>query len=253
QKLAVLNGERPRGLTPEDVEAVHREGREEGMTGIDPRYVVNRLASAVIRRDAPCITAVDVLRALRDGPTQHGMWTRASRSDLEQWVSLARQRYDREIRERVERAYLEGQDENARALFHVYLDQIEISLWPNRRLDPITGQRLEPDEELMRAIEDGLGITDVQRRSFREEVWMRVSTAGRREAWDHRIHPELQQAVEDRLFMDLRDLVKMHAAEPPDLEAEVKIRTIADRLAGAGFCPYCAREAVLYVGTLLAR
>src|SRR5579875_155421 len=100
-KLAVLNGERPRGLTPEDVDAVLKEAREEGMTGIDPRYVINRLASAVIRRAAPCITAVDVLRTLRDGADQHGMWTRVARGELEQWVSLARQRYDRDVRGRV--------------------------------------------------------------------------------------------------------------------------------------------------------
>lgn len=252
-KLAVLNREHPQGLTPEDVDVVQSEARDEGMTGIDPRYVVNRLASAVIRRRAPCITAVDVLRALRDGAGQHGMWSRESRSDLEHWVNLARQRYDRQIRDVVEQAYLEGQDENGRAVFHAYLDQVETSLWPNRRLDPVSGQRVEPNEDLLHAIEDGLGITDLQRRSFREEVFLRVSAAGRREAWDHRIHPELQKAVEDRLFSDLRDLVKMHLATPPDAEAEAKIEVVAERLLVRGFCAHCAREAVLYVGTLLGR
>ena len=256
-KLAVLNGERPAGLSPEDVAAIREESRQEGMTGMDPRYVVNRLSSAVIRAGRPCVTAVDLLRAIRDGVDQHGVWTRLRPEDLRQWVGLAKKRYDREMRAVVQEAFLAGHEEDARALFHTYLDQVEASLWPNRRLDPLTGQRVEPDEDLLRSIEDALGVSDVQRRSFREEVWLRVSAAGRREAWDYRVHPELQQAVEDRLFLDLRDLAQLQpepGRNPAGAEGiEPRWRELVARLERGPFCPHCAAATLQYVGSQLGR
>jgi len=251
-KLAVLNGETPRGVSPEDVQAIRDEAKREGMTGIDPRYVVNRLSSAVIRTERPCLTAVDVLKALREGVDQHGVWTRLKAEDLRQWIALAKKRYDQEARQAVQRAYLAGHEEDARALFHNYLDHVEASLWPSRRLDPLTGQRMEADENLLRGIEDALGVSDVQRRSFREEVWLRVSATGRREAWDYRVHPELQQAIEDRLFLNLREMVQLHQ-DAGDV-ADAKWDDLVRRLQEDGpFCPHCAEATLKYVGSQLGR
>jgi serine protein kinase len=251
-KLAVLNGETPRGVSPEDVETIRDEAKREGMTGIDPRYVVNRLSSAVIRTERPCLTAVDVLKALREGVDQHGVWTRLKAEDLRQWIALAKKRYDQEARQAVQRAYLAGHEEDARALFHNYLDHVEASLWPSRRIDPLTGQRMEADENLLRGIEDALGVSDVQRRSFREEVWLRVSATGRREAWDYRVHPELQQAIEDRLFLNLREMVQLHQDAGDVLDA--KWQDLVRRLQEDGaFCPHCAEATLKYVGSQLGR
>jgi serine protein kinase len=254
-KLAVLNGEPVPELAQEDREAVFQEALSEGMAGLDPRYVVNRLASAVIRRTRPCLTALDVLRALREGVAQQPLWDRGYAERLEEWIGLARRRYDATVLREVRRAFIDAFEENARALFNNYLDNVEAYLAPGRRMDPMTGQLLLPDEELMQSLEAPFGITESQRRSFREEVWLRTSAAGgRREAWDFRAHPRLREVIEDKLFTDLQNVIRVStAAGRPDPEQEARIRTVVDGLVQRGYCPECARETVRYVGVLLGR
>ena len=54
------------------------------MNGIDPRYIINRISSAIIRKEVPSINALDVLRALKDGLDQHAsISTRRSRKIYE--------------------------------------------------------------------------------------------------------------------------------------------------------------------------
>jgi serine protein kinase len=253
-KLAVLNGEPVPGLGPEDRAAVLEEARRDGMTGIDPRYVVNRMASAVIARRADCLTAIDLLRAIRDGIAMSALVDRGQAEKVEEWVQLARRRHDSHVRRVVERAFLESFDESARALFNNYLDQVEAYLTPGRR-DPVNGQPVRADEELMKSIEEALGIGEGQRRAFREEVWVRIQAAeSRRQAWDYRVHPRLREAVEAKVFQDLRDVIRMSVPTGrPDPDQEAKIRAVTDRLIGEGYCPRCARDTVLYVGALLQR
>lgn len=255
-KAQVLAGEEVRGLSPEDRDAVADEARHEGMTGLDPRYVVNRIASAVIARREDCLTAVDLLRSIRDGVEQHAAVDKLGADKVNEWVALARKRYDLAMRATVQRAFLSSFEEHARALFNNYLDNVELSLRSAQRTDPVTGHAVLPDEDLMRSLEEPMGITEGQRRSFREEVWLRIqASGGRSEAWSHRVHPVLSEAVEAKLFMDLKDLVKITTGSGrQDPEQDAKIRAVVSRLRDAeGFCERCAVNTVHYVGALLNR
>lgn len=255
-KAAVLAGEEVRGLAPEDRDAVREEARHEGMTGLDPRYVVNRIASAVIARQEDCLTAADILRSIRDGVEQHAAVDKLGTDKVNDWVALARTRYDAAVRAAVQRAFLGSFEEHARALFNNYLDNVELSLRQTPRTDPVTGNAIAPDEDLMRSLEEPMGITEGQRRSFREEVWLRIAASGgRSEAWTHRVHPVLSDAVEAKLFMDLKDLVKITTGTGrKDPEQDQKIQAVASRLREAeGFCERCAMNTVHYVGALLNR
>ena len=42
--------------------------------------------------------------------------------------------------------------------------------------DPITGEEVEPDEQLMRSIEEQIGISENAKKAFREEIMIRLST-----------------------------------------------------------------------------
>ena len=67
KKMRMYDGEAVEGFKDADLKEMQSEYLDEGMSGIDPRYVINRISSALIRHDAPCINALDVLRALKDG------------------------------------------------------------------------------------------------------------------------------------------------------------------------------------------
>ena len=69
--MRLYDGENVEGFNQVDVEELKKEFPNEGMHGIDPRYVINRISSAIIRKEVPSINALDVLRSLKDGLDQH--------------------------------------------------------------------------------------------------------------------------------------------------------------------------------------
>jgi len=67
KKMRMYDGESVEGYKAADVKEMQDEFLDEGMSGVDPRYVINRISSALIRRDMTCINALDVLRAIKEG------------------------------------------------------------------------------------------------------------------------------------------------------------------------------------------
>ena len=66
-KMRLYNGEEVEGFTLADVPEVKNEFEDEGMSGISPRYVINRLSSTLSEDGATCITPIDAIRAVKSG------------------------------------------------------------------------------------------------------------------------------------------------------------------------------------------
>src|SRR2546426_1955566 len=79
KKLKLYDGEEVDGLSGHDLRELQEEAVREGMDGISPRYVINRLSNALIRDNAACVNPIDALPALRDGLGQHTPITRRER------------------------------------------------------------------------------------------------------------------------------------------------------------------------------
>ena len=63
--MRLYDGENVEGFNQMDVEELKKEYPDEGMSGIDPRYVINRISSAIIRKEVPSINALDVLTFIK--------------------------------------------------------------------------------------------------------------------------------------------------------------------------------------------
>lgn len=251
-RLEVLNGEDVPGLSPDEAAAIreHAAQSSAGMEGLDPRFVVNRLAAAVVRRGGPCIDAPAVLRALEAGMGQHALAERTGSERLQQWIGQARRAYDERVRRDVERQFVAVFSDHARALFQRYLDQVDLWLRPPAPRGGDADGPAVPDEALMRSIEEPLGILEAQRRTFREELWLRVSAVGgQREAWDYRVHARLRQAVERRVFDQLADLLALEATGDAS-GAGGRLPAVVEGLAEAGYCARCGPGALKYVAEL---
>ncbi len=48
-------------LIPQTSMKLKKEYQDEGMSGIDPRYVINRISSTIISKENPSINTLDVL------------------------------------------------------------------------------------------------------------------------------------------------------------------------------------------------
>lgn len=256
KKLRLYDGEEVDGFGQKDVREFQEEALREGMDGISPRYAINALSQALAREDVSCLNPIDALRALRDGLDQHPSLTRAKREELLNIIAETRQEYDELAKKEVQRAFVYSFEESAKTLLDNYLDNVEAYCNKTKMRDPITEDEVEPDEKLMRSIEEQIGVSENAKKVFREEILIRLSSLARRGLrFDYTSHERLREAIEKKLFADLRDVVKITTStKTPDGEQLRRINDVVNRLAQQqGYCHLCANELLKYVGTLLNR
>ncbi|MGM0881884.1 MAG: PrkA family serine protein kinase [Bacillota bacterium] len=256
KKMRMYDGEEVEGFKEADLKEMQNEYIEEGMTGIDPRYVINRISSALIKQDMQCINALDVLRALKDGLDQHPSITKEERERYLNFISVARKEYDGLAKKEIQKAFVYSFEESARTLFENYLDNIESYCNWAKIKDPLTGEEMDPDERLMRSIEEQIGVSENAKKAFREEILIRISSYSRKgKKFDFTSHERLREAVEKKLFADLKDIVKITTSTKTPDESQLKrINEVTKRLIDEhGYCPVCGNELLRYVGSLLNR
>ena len=258
KKMRLYDGEDVEGFNQKDVKDLLAEGEEqgEGMTGVDPRYVINRISTALIRDQNSCINALDILRALKDGLSQHSSITKEEKDNLINLIATARKEYDEVAKKEVQKAFVYAYEESAKSLLNNYLDNVEAFCNSSKMIDPITGEELDADEQLMRGIEEQIGVSENAKKAFREEILIRISMLARKgKLFQYTSHERLKEAIEKKLFADLKDIIKVTTSiSHPDQEQLRRINDVTDRLVEQhGYCPICANEIVRYVGSLLNR
>lgn len=256
KKMRMYDGQEVEGFKEADLKEMQNEYIEEGMSGIDPRYVINRISSALIKQDMQCINALDVLRALKDGLDQHPSITKEERERYLNFISIARKEYDGLAKKEIQKAFVYSFEESARTLFENYLDNIEAYCNWAKIKDPLTGEEMDPDERLMRSIEEQIGVSENAKKAFREEILIRISSYSRKgKKFDFTSHERLREAVEKKLFADLKDIVKITTSTKTPDESQLKrINEVTKRLIDEHhYCPVCANELLRYVGSLLNR
>ena len=98
--------------------------------------------------------------------------------------------------------------------------------------DPLTGEEMNPDEKLMRSIEEQIGISENAKKAFREEILIRISAYARKgKRFDYNSHERLREAIQKKLFADLKDVVKITtSSKTPDEQQLKKINEVVARL-----------------------
>lgn len=256
KKMRLYDGEEVEGFRDADLKELQTEFLDEGMSGIDPRYVINRISSALIKQDVACMGALDILRAIKDGLDQHASIVKEDRERYLNFINIARREYDELAKKEVQKAFVYSYEESAKTLFDNYLDNIEAFCNWTKIRDPLTDEELDPDEQLMRSIEEQIGISENAKKSFREEILIRISAYSRKgRKFQYHHHDRLREAIEKKLFADLKDIVKITTStKTPDENQLKRINEVSKRLIDEhGYCPICANELLRYVGSLLNR
>src|SRR5690606_10526920 len=102
-----------------------KEHSDEGMNGIDPRFIMNRISSAIIKKEAKSINALDVLRSLKDGLDDHPSISKDDKERYLTFISVARKEYDEIAKNEVQKAFVYSYEESAKTLLDNYLDNVE--------------------------------------------------------------------------------------------------------------------------------
>lgn len=256
KKMRLYDGENVEGFNSVDLEELKKEFPNEGMNGIDPRYIINRISSAIIRKEIPSINALDVLRALKDGLDQHASISQEDREKYMNYIAVARREYDEIAKNEVQKAFVYSYEESAKTLMNNYLDNVEAFCNKNKIFDRLTGEEMNPDEKLMRSIEEQIGISENAKKAFREEILIRISAYARNgKRFDYNSHERLREAIQKKLFADLKDVVKITtSSKMPDESQLKKINEVVARLVDEhGYNTTSANELLQYVGSLLNR
>ncbi|SDQ06054.1 PrkA family serine protein kinase [Virgibacillus salinus] len=256
KKMRLYDGDSVEGFNQIDVDELMKEFPNEGMNGIDPRYVINRISSTIIRKDVPAINALDVLRSLKEGLDQHPSISEEDRENYMNYISVARKEYDEIAKKEVQKAFVYSYEESAKTLMNNYLDNVEAFCNKNKLQDPLTGEEMQPDEKLMRSIEEQIGISENAKKAFREEILIRISAYARKgKRFDYNSHDRLREAIQKKLFADLKDVVKITtSSQTPDESQLKKINEVVARLIDEyGYNSISANELLRYVGSLLNR
>ena len=138
KKMKLYDGEDVEGYKSKDVRELKEETVREGMDGISPRYIINRLSSALVRDGVTCINPIDALRAIKDGFEQHTGINAEQRERYLNLISQARKEYDELAKIEVQRAFVYSFEEMARTMCNNYLDNVEAYCNKERIKDPIT-------------------------------------------------------------------------------------------------------------------
>jgi serine protein kinase len=256
KKMKLYDGEDVEGYKSKDVRELKEETVREGMDGISPRYIINRLSSALVRDGITCINPIDALRTIKSGFEQHTGINAEQRERYLNLISAARKEYDEMAKTEVQRAFVYSFEEMARTMCNNYLDNVEAYCNKEKIKDPITEEEMEPDEQLMRSIEEQIGISENAKNTFRQEILIRISSYARKgKSFEYTSHERLKEAIEKKIFADLKDVVKITTSvKTPDPDQLRRINEVVDRLVKEhGYCPVCANELLTYVGTLLSR
>lgn len=256
KKMRLYDGESVEGYNAVDVEELKKEYPTEGMHGIDPRYVINRISSAIIRKEVPSINALDVLRSLKDGLDQHASISAEDREKYMNYIAVARREYDEIAKNEVQKAFVYSYEESAKTLMNNYLDNVEAYCNKNRIRDPLTGEEMNPDEKLMRSIEEQIGVSENAKKAFREEILIRLSAFARKgKRFEYDSHERLREAIQKKMFADLKDVVKITTSSKTPDESQLKKinEVIATLIDEHGYNSTSANELLQYVGSLLNR
>src|ERR671932_2235663 len=232
KKMKLYDGEDVEGFKSKDVRELQEETVREGMDGISPRYIINRLSGALVRDNITCINPIDALRAIKDGFEQHTGISADQRERYLNLISLARKEFDEIAKVEVQRAFVYSFEEMARTMCNNYLDNVEAFCNKERIKDPITEEEMEPDEQLMRSIEEQIGVSENAKNTFRQEILIRISSYARKgRPFEYNSHERLKEAIEKKIFAALQDVVKITtSAKTPDADQLRRINEVIDRL-----------------------
>jgi len=255
QKAKLYSGEEVQGFSAEHVREMRENSEREGMHGISPRYVQDRIAATLVT-DYECIGPLEVLHALGTGLKHHSLISNEeTRKKYEQLLSHAREEYEEIVKHEVQVA-VAADKEAVDRLCAKYIDNVKAYTTREKVYDD-QGRERDPDERLMRSIEVKIDIPESRKDDFRHELMNYIAALHiEGKTFDYRQNKRLTRALELKLFEDRRDTIQLTSlvSTVVDPETREKIKVIRDRLVEQfGYDEKSAEQVLQYVAALFAR
>jgi len=258
QKLKLYNGKSLPGFTDENIAELRDHAVNEGLIGISPRYVQDKVSNALVAHpDSSSINPFMVLNELEDGLKHHSLINNEElKQEYRELLGVVKEEYENIVKLEVQRAIAADEDALSR-LCGNYIDNVKAYTQKEKVKNPFTGQYDEPDERLMRSIEDKIDIPDSRKDDFRREIMNYIgalSIDGKK--FDYQTNERLYKALELKLFEDQKDSIKLTSlvSNVVDAETQQKIDVVKGRLIkNYGYDDESATDVLNFVASIFAR
>jgi serine protein kinase len=258
QKMKLYDGKVLPGYTQDTVKELRKETTREGLEGISPRYVQDKISNALVDEQGQgTINPFMVLNELEKGLRHHSLITsEEQRRGYEEAISMVKGEYEDVVKNEVQRA-ISADEDAIQKLAANYIDSMKSFTLKEKVKDRFTGRDVEPDERLMRSIEEKVGITEDRKEDFRREIMNYIgalAVEGRKFEWH--TNDRLRRALELKLFEDQKDTIKLQTlvSNVIDKETQEKIDIIKSRMMRYfGYNEVSARDVLDFVASIYAR
>lgn len=260
QKLKLYSGKMLPGFTEENVKELRKEAVREGMDGISARYVQDKISNAIVRAQSMNRGSVNpfmVLNALESGLKGHSLINNEElKTEYRDLLGVVKQEYEDIIKGEVQRA-ISADDSALQRLCANYIDNVKAYTQKEKVKNAFNGKYEEPDERMMRSIEEKIEIPESRKEDFRREIMNYIgalSIEGKR--FDYKANERLYKALELKLFEDQKDSIKLSSlvSSVSDPDTKEKIDVVKSRLIkNFGYDEISANDVLSYVASIFAR
>src|SRR5216683_1326497 len=258
QKLKLYNGKTLPNFTEDNIKELRKEASREGLDGISPRYIQDKISNALVSdKGEGCINPFMVLNELEAGLRSHSLIpTEEVRKRFRELLTTVKQEYEDTVKNEVQRAISADEDAIGK-LCGNYIDNIKAYTQKEKVRNKYTGLYEEPDERLMRSIEEKIDIPESRKDDFRREIMNYIGAlAVEGKTFNYRTNERLHKALELKLFEDQKDSIKLKnlVSSVVDKETQEKIDLVKDRMIkNYGYCEICSTDVLNYVASIFAR
>ncbi|MDX1946483.1 MAG: serine protein kinase [Pirellulaceae bacterium] len=258
QKLKLYNGKTLPGFTEENIKEMRDEAVQEGMHGISPRYVQDKISNALVAHmESQSINPFMVMNELESGLKHHSLITSEDlRGKYRELLGVVKEEYENIVKNEVQRAIAADEDALKR-LCGNYIDNVKAYTQREKVRNKFTGQYEEPDERLMRSVEDKIDIPDSRKDDFRREIMNYIAALmmdGK--TFDYKSNERLYKALQLKLFEDQKDTIKLTSlvSQVVDKDTQAKIDVVKSRLIrDFGYDDESATDVLNFVASIFAR
>lgn len=260
QKLKLYNGKSVPGYTEDNLRELRENTKREGLEGISPRYIQDKISNAIIeaqRHSKGCVNPFMVFKELEEGLKHHSLISKEElKGEYRELLDQVKKEYEEIIKAEVQQA-ISADTGALQRMFSNYIDQIKAYTQKERIRNSFTGADEAADEHLMRSIEEKIEIPESRKDDFRREIMNYVgamAVEGRK--FTYTSNERLQKAIELKLFQDQKDSIKLSTlvSAATDKDTQEKIDIVKTRLIkDFGYDETSATDVLHYVSSIFAR
>lgn len=260
QKMKLYNGKTIPNYTEDNIRELKEDTEREGLSGISPRYIQDKLSNALViaqQTNKGSVNPFMIFKELEDGLKNHSLISDEERK--EEYRGLIKEvvsEYEEIIKGEVQRAISSDESSLVRLCAN-YIDNIKAYTQRERVRNQFTGQDEAPNERLMRSIEEKIDIPDSRKDDFRREVMNFIGAlAIEGKKFDYKTNERLYKALEMKLFEDSKDTIQLTnlVSNIVDKATQEKIDIVKSRLINNyGYDEISATDVLNYVASIYAR